>query len=180
MKVIAFTGMPFSGKSEAVEMAKRQGIPVIRMGDLVWEEVKNRKLDLTSENVGRIAHEMRLNEGMDIWAKRTIHRIKNMKQSSMIVVDGIRNPEEVSMFKHNLNSDFLLISIDARDDIRHQRGLQRHRIDDSLRKEEIQKRDNRERSWGVQKVMAQADKTFKNERSLSAFQDKIRQFLESL
>ena len=40
MKIIAFTGMPASGKSEAVQLAKDKGIPVIRMGDLVWEETR--------------------------------------------------------------------------------------------------------------------------------------------
>ncbi|HIG99167.1 MAG TPA: AAA family ATPase, partial [Thermoplasmata archaeon] len=40
MKIIAFTGMPASGKSEAVQLAKDKGIPVIRMGDLVWEETQ--------------------------------------------------------------------------------------------------------------------------------------------
>jgi dephospho-CoA kinase len=180
MRVIAFTGMPFSGKSEAVEMAKKLGIPVIRMGDLVWEEVKNRHLDLTSENVGKVAHVMRVENGMDIWAKRTIQHIFEMKKSSMIVVDGIRNPEEIMTFKQNFGSDFLLISIDASDEIRHQRGLSRHRIDDSMDKKEILQRDEREKNWGLQKVMANADKTFKNECSLSSFQQKIHQFLDSL
>ncbi|HEC81032.1 MAG TPA: hypothetical protein ENI42_01220, partial [Thermoplasmatales archaeon] len=38
MKTIAFTGMPGSGKTEAVKIAKELEIPVIRMGDCVWEE----------------------------------------------------------------------------------------------------------------------------------------------
>lgn len=180
MKVIAFTGMPFSGKSEAVEIAKKQGIPVIRMGDLVWEEVKNRYLDLTGENVGKIAHEMRVKEGMDIWAKRTIQRINEMKKSSILVVDGVRNSEEITAFKQNFGSDFLLISIDASDEIRHKRGLIRKRIDDCVDKDEIQKRDEREITWGIRRVMVKADKTFRNEQTLSSFQQKIRKFFLSL
>ena len=39
MKIIAFTGMPFSGKSEAVQIARDLDIPVIRMGDMVWEDL---------------------------------------------------------------------------------------------------------------------------------------------
>ena len=180
MKVIAFTGLPWSGKSEAVIIAKRQGIPVVRMGDMVWDEVKNQQLDLTSENVGKIAHEMRLSKGMDIWAKRTIQRINEINQSSVIIIDGIRNPEEITAFKEKYGSDFIIICIDAKDDIRHQRAINRHRIDDSIDKNEIIKRDEREKNWGIEKVMAKADKTFQNNQSLASFQHQIFQFLESI
>ena len=71
MKVIAFTGMPFSGKSEAVKIAKEFDIPVVRMCDLVLEEVKRNGLELTSENVGKIAHKLRMKKGRDIWARKT-------------------------------------------------------------------------------------------------------------
>ena len=72
-------------------------IPVIRMGDMVWEEVKKRNLDLTSENVGKIAHELRIKEGDDIWAKRTIKRVLKKGVSHCLVIDGIRNIEEISL-----------------------------------------------------------------------------------
>ena len=68
MKIIAFTGMPFSGKSEAVEIAKKLGIPVVRMGDMVWDEVKKQGLEINDGNVGFIANKMRESHGMDIWA----------------------------------------------------------------------------------------------------------------
>ena len=77
MKIIAFAGMPFSGKSEAVRIAKEKNIPVIRMGDMVWDEVKKRGLELNDKNVGTIANEMRQKHGKDIWAKKTIERVKS-------------------------------------------------------------------------------------------------------
>ena len=39
VKVIGVTGMPGSGKSEAMQVAISRGHPVVRMGDLVWDEV---------------------------------------------------------------------------------------------------------------------------------------------
>ena len=51
MKIIAFAGMPCSGKSEAVQIAKEMNIIVIRMGDMVWEEVKKRGLTLDEKVV---------------------------------------------------------------------------------------------------------------------------------
>ena len=39
MKIIAFVGMPASGKSEASRIAAEMGIPVIIMGDVIRKEV---------------------------------------------------------------------------------------------------------------------------------------------
>ena len=47
MKVIGFVGLPASGKTEAAKVAQELGIPIIRMGDVVREEVKRRGLDIT-------------------------------------------------------------------------------------------------------------------------------------
>ena len=69
MRIIAFAGMPFSGKSEAVQIAKDSNIPVVRMGDAVWNEVEKQGLELNDKNVGMIAEKMRKDHGMDIWAK---------------------------------------------------------------------------------------------------------------
>ncbi|RKX48292.1 MAG: hypothetical protein DRP25_07625, partial [Thermotoga sp.] len=109
MKVIAFTGMPGSGKSEAVKVAREMRIPVIRMGDCVWEEVRKRGLELNDENVGRIANEMREKYGKDIWAKRTFEKID--PSWDIVVIDGIRNIEEVDFFREKLGKDFTLIAI---------------------------------------------------------------------
>ena len=76
MKILAFTGMPFSGKSEAVKIAREMNIPVVRMGDMIWDEVKKQGLVLTDQNVGNIATQMRKEHGKDIWAIRTIEKIK--------------------------------------------------------------------------------------------------------
>jgi dephospho-CoA kinase len=118
MKIIAFTGMPASGKSEAVQLAKDKGIPVIRMGDMVWEETKRQGKPLDDKNVGEIAHSMREKHGMNIWAKRTVEKIHSLKKSPLLVIDGVRNMEEIEYFKKELGMDFLVIAIDAPDELR--------------------------------------------------------------
>jgi len=85
MKVIAFTGMPASGKSEAVQLAKEKGIPVVRMGDLVWEETKRQARPLDDHNVGNVAHTMRKTYGMDVWAKRTVEKIHSFNNPPITI-----------------------------------------------------------------------------------------------
>ncbi len=52
MRIIAFVGMPASGKSKAAKVARKRGIPVIVMGDSVREAVKRRGLDTSDAEIG--------------------------------------------------------------------------------------------------------------------------------
>jgi dephospho-CoA kinase len=178
MKIIAFTGMPFSGKSEAVKIAKEQGITVVRMGDMIWEETKKQGLELNDQNVGMIANNMRKTHGKDIWAKKTIKKINSMKETELLVIDGIRNIEEIETFEKELGKNFVLIAIEVCDKTRHKRALMRGRNDDSMDPDLIKQRDRRELSWGLGNVIAIADSVVKNEGKLEDFKTKIKKLLK--
>lgn len=180
MKIIAFTGMPASGKSEAVQIAKDKGIPVIRMGDLVWEETKRQGKPLDDKNVGDIANGMRKNHGMDVWAKRTVEKIRSLKKLSHLVIDGVRNLEELECFKKELGLDFIVVAIDASDEQRRKRAIARGRSDDSKDLRDLEERDKREISWGLQKVIADADIVIPNQGSLEELRKQIIKLFRSL
>jgi len=180
MKIIAFTGMPASGKSEAVQLAKDKGIPVVRMGDLVWEETKRQGKPLNDKNVGDIASTMRKKYGMDIWAKRTVKKIKSLEQAPLLVIDGVRTIEEIEYFKKELGIDFLLVAIDAPDELRRKRALARGRTDDSKNLKDVEERDTREIRWGLQKVIADADIVIPNNGSLDQFKKQVLIVLNKL
>ncbi len=173
MKIIAFTGMPCSGKSEAVQIAKNMGINVFRMGDMVWEEVKNRELPLDDKHVGAIADQMRKKFGKDIWAKKTLEKISNYNKIENIVIDGIRNNEEIETFKKKLGKDFIVIAIVASDETRQKRFLKRGREDDSKDIQDLIDRDKRELRWGLGSVIASADIVIPNENSLENFRKEL-------
>jgi dephospho-CoA kinase len=180
MKIIAFTGMPCSGKTEAVEIAKNRDIPVIRMGDMVWEEVKNRGLPLDEKNVGSIADQMRKDFGKDIWAQRTLKKISSSDESDLIVIDGIRNVEEIETFKKELGEDFVVVAITSSDETRCKRFLQRGRADDSKDAKDFEKRDERELSWGLGTVIESADIVVSNEGTIKDFKKEIQKLLDEM
>jgi dephospho-CoA kinase len=180
MKVIAFTGMPASGKSEAVQLAKDKGIPVIRMGDLVWEETRRQGQPLDDKHVGTVANDMRKQHGMDIWAVRTVERIKTFKKSTIVVIDGVRNMEEIDYFKKILGSDFLVVAIDAPDNLRRKRAIARGRTDDSKNLKDLEERDKREIRWGLQKVIADADIVIPNNGALEAFRKRVATVMQQV
>ena len=165
--------MPWSGKTEAVRIAKEQGIPVVRMGDLVWEETKAQGLDLTERNVGSVAHEMRNKYGNDIWAQKTVEKIKEMTPADLFLIDGIRTLDEVSYFKRTISEDFILIAVDTSDETRYKRAKARGREDDTVDINVMRERDRRELGWGLGEVIAAADIVLVNEHDLEQFRNEI-------
>lgn len=180
MRIIAFAGMPCSGKTEAVQFAKQMNIPVIRMGDMVWDEVKNRGLPLNDKNVGNVADQMRQEFGKDIWAKKTLEKITSFEKLDCIVIDGIRNIEELDTFKMKLGKDFIIIAIAASDETRKKRFLQRGREDDSMNLQDLEERDKRELRWGLGTVIASADIVVSNEGNLDDLRNEIQKILEKI
>lgn len=180
MKIIAFVGLPLSGKSTASSVAREMGVPVIVMGDVVREEVKRRGLELTDENAGKIASELREKEGMDAIAKKCIPKIRELN-SDVVVIDGIRGIAEVERFKKAFGEDFVLIAIESPIELRFERALKRCRDDDRDIKsiEDLKKRDEREISWGMLEAMKVANLTVENSGDIEDFKDKIRRILKA-
>jgi len=173
MQTLGFTGMPWSGKSEAVAFATEKGFPVFRMGDFIWDEVKKRKLPMNASTVGSVASDMREKYGSTIWAERTVEAIEEVNDSSIVVIDGIRSRSEVNYFRTHLSDSFRLVAIIASDEIRHQRAKKRGRVDDSSDNQSIKQRDNREIQWGIEQVINESDIKIRNESSLASFRKKI-------
>ncbi|HWG89885.1 MAG TPA: AAA family ATPase [Candidatus Thermoplasmatota archaeon] len=179
VKAIAFTGMPGAGKSIAVEVAHKVGLPVFRMGDAVWAEVQARGLPLTNESVGKVATEMRQKHGPGIWAERTVERIRATGNAGRVIIDGVRNPEEVDAFRRVLGHDFLLVAIHAAPSTRLQRLMERNRPDDVQDERQFHGRDERELAWGIGKVIALADVMIVNEDGVEELQEKVSRLLGS-
>jgi dephospho-CoA kinase len=128
MKIIAFVGMPASGKSEAASVSRRLNIPVVSMGDVVREEASRRSLAPTDENIGGTGSDLRKEEGMDVIAKRCVPKLRSIN-APVIVIDGTRNIDEVDYFKKQFGTDFLLIAIHAPLEVRFERAKKRARSD---------------------------------------------------
>lgn len=177
MKVIAFVGMPGAGKTEASNVAREMHIPVVIMGDVLREEVKKRGLELTDQNIGAVANELRKDEGMDAIAKRCIPKIEALK-SGLVVVDGIRGIAEVETFKKAFGDNFTLVKIDAPFELRLERLRQRGRSDDMTTPEWLRQRDEREMSWGMGKAIDAADMSVVNLDPIERFRDEVRSILK--
>mgnify|MGYP000348687522 CR=1 FL=1 len=95
------------------------------------------------------------------------------KLATTIIVEGIRSPFEVNMFKENFD-DFIILSIFANPAIRFKRLQQRNREDDSENYEDFLKRDQMELDF----VISLSDKIIINEKDLESYEKEINEFLK--
>lgn len=181
MRVLGFTGMPGSGKSEAMEVAKARGIPVVRMGDLIWEEVERQGLPRDAKHVGQVANAMRERHGKDVWSKRTVERVHHVApKSGLVLIDGIRSQEEVETFRTELGAEFVLVAIHTDQHHRFERMVRRARADDSPDESVMRARDEREMNWGIARTIALADEMVVNDATLPEFRARVAKLLDRL
>ena len=174
MEVMGISGLPGSGKSLVSEIAAKKGAAVVSMGDIIREEAKR------GESSKETATNLRKEHGKYIVAKLTIEKIKKMiedKLATTIIVEGIRSPFEVNMFKENFD-DFIILSIFANPAIRFKRLQQRNREDDSENYEDFLKRDQMELDFGIGTVISLSDKIIINEKDLESYEKEINEFLK--
>jgi predicted RNA binding protein with dsRBD fold (UPF0201 family)/dephospho-CoA kinase len=152
------------------------GMPVVIMGDVLREEVRQRGLPPTDENIGGVANQLRKDEGMDAIAKRCIPKIEALNARA-VVVDGIRGIAEVETFKKAFGEDFTLVKIDAPFELRLDRLRKRARSDDAGTPEWLKQRDERELSWGMGKAIDVAEKSVTNLDPIERFKAEIRSIL---
>ncbi len=181
MRVVGITGMPGSGKSEAVQVARERGHPVVRMGDMVWDEVDRQGLPREAHHVGRVAHEMRHTHGDDVWALRTVERVHAVAgDAPVVLIDGIRSHAEVDVFRRELGDDFVLVAIHTDPEERHARLTRRARADDPTEEADHQARDQRELGWGLARTIALADEMVVNGGSLERFRERVAHVLDAV
>ena len=175
MKLVVTVGMPGSGKDELVAVARRMGFHVLKMGDLVRNEVHRQGLSLSPQNLARVANEERERHGPSVWAKRIVPLITETRT----LVDGCRGDAEVNVFRHNFG-DLAGVGIYASPETRYQRLSKRGRGDDGLRLEDFYERDWRELKWGIGNAFALSDFMIINEGSLAELEAQARAILQKI
>ncbi len=172
-KIIAFCGLPGSGKTSAIESIKDLGY-IYTMGDVVRNEAKIRNLEYTGENLGKIAKELREMGGQDIIAIKCVDLIKS-ENKDIIFIDGIRSIAEISIFRKFWQ--FPIVAITVSEEIRFKRLFERNRGDDPKNLSNLKLRDEREIEFGLKEVLSIADYTIINDSSIEELKEKTRKII---
>ncbi|MDD1673773.1 MAG: flagellar hook-basal body complex protein FliE [Methanomicrobiales archaeon] len=178
MMVVGIVGLPASGKGEFSRVAREMGIPVVVMGDAIRQAVTDARKLPTDKNLGQMGDMLRAEKGMDAVASVCIPVIER-QISPLVVVDGIRGDAEVKCLRNHF-PNFYLVGIEASFALRLQRLKDRKRSDDSSREIDLQDRDARERAWGLDEALLEADCTLSNEGDLDTFREKTAYLIARL
>lgn len=163
MLLVLVTGMPGSGKSVVARLLSRLlDAPVYSMGDIVRREVSRRGLELTVENIERVAGELRRDLGMAAVAHLLARELKGVN-SPVVIVDGVRSLDEAEVLGRLGRN--CIVAVHASPRTRYKRMMARARRGDISGWDTFRMRDLANLSYGIGGVIAMADYMIVNEGS---------------
>jgi dephospho-CoA kinase len=186
MIVVGIVGTLCSGKEATKRiLMERYTAYHVTLSDVIRAELEKKKGLFNRVTLQDMGNEMRKKYGSEILAKLAISYLPRDKQ--MIIVDGIRNPGEIGYLKKNFGNKFVLLAVDAPQEVRWQRMQRRSKTTDLKNFEEFLDADKRdlgegEPVWGqqVKACMEQADFTVMNDGSLEDLKIKINEIFKGI
>jgi dephospho-CoA kinase len=176
--IVGLSGMPGSGKSIVVNIAKNKGYGIVVMGDIIRKETKKLGLPLTPKNIGKVMLDLRKNWGNNIIAKKCIPKIDAIS-SQKVLIDGIRSLDELNLFKKHF-SRFSLIAIHSSPETRYKRLNHRGRSDDPKDRKIFHERDIRELNVGLGQVIELSDYILINEFTIDELKSRCKKIFERI
>ncbi|HQO21354.1 MAG TPA: AAA family ATPase [Acidobacteriota bacterium] len=142
--VVGLTGPNAAGKGLVADFFVRKGFLYHSLSDAVREEALKRGLTTSREHLIITGRSLREEFGLSILASRTFEKL-----SGRDIVDSFRHPEEVRFFRENAFA-FLLLGVDAPQEMRYERARKRSRGGDSISTfEEFRKKEEEENGQGA-------------------------------
>ncbi len=181
-KIIAIVGMPGSGKSTVTNELAKRNYPIIPFGDMVYEEVKKRDLDIVKDEVF-VRHDMRKIDGPAVMAMRVTEKADLLlkKSESVVVLDGLYSWTEYQYLMETYCKNLVVIAIVAPKTLRHERTISRrdgkrvYTLEDLIRRE-IDEIENMEKGGPI----AYADYYINNNGTMNQFIKKINVICEEI
>jgi dephospho-CoA kinase len=179
MRLVGIVGMPGCGKSEAADVARSMGIPVVVMGDVIRRAVRESGARIGQESLRKMMIELRRKFGKGVVAERCLPSVRALSRHKIVVVDGIRSPDEVEVFRREF-SDFFVVAIHSSPRTRFHRLHERRRGDDPDTWEQFCERDRIELGVDIGAAIALADAIVVNEGDQSEYRENVKRILNEV
>lgn len=123
--LLAFVGMPGSGKTEATHYLQEQGYASVRFGDVTEDVLREKRLPITPENEQEVRETLRQELGMHVYAEKSLPRIlRQLENHPVVVLDGLYSWEEYR-FLQEKGFDVIVVHIYTEKKIRYDRLVAR-------------------------------------------------------
>ncbi|MGI6443902.1 MAG: AAA family ATPase [Candidatus Dojkabacteria bacterium] len=138
--IVAVVGLCGAGKSEVTNMFVENKFEKVYFGDVTFDELKKRNMEITEENERVIREELRSTNDMAIYAKKSEPKIKKAyEEGKNVVVESLYSWSEYKYLKEIYKDSFKLLAVVTDRDLRAERLKNRpHR---PLTDEEVTSRD---------------------------------------
>lgn len=184
---IALTGYMGTGKGEISKKLQEQGYKYISLSNIVRTETEKRGLEQTRENLQNVGNDLRKTYGPGILAIRVRETIENEEGEALgtgkWIIDGVRNPIEVSELK-KIPKSFLLATTASEKTIIGRILSRARQGEQNTTEEEIIEKLKKESGVGenengqqVQKCIELADHLIINEGTLEDLEKKLEHFI---
>src|SRR3989344_5471736 len=145
--ILGVAGTIGAGKDAITNYLKdKYSFQIIRVGDLVREEIRLNKLQETRENEEHLSKKRVEEFGVGYWARTLTQKIESSKNSN-IAINGVRRPAEATLPKKLFGDKFKLIFVDANTELRFKRLKARKRPGDPKTHSEFKKQEQAE--WKI-------------------------------
>lgn len=178
-RVVGITGTIGAGKKVVKKfLLSHYNCYHVTLSDVIRGEIEKKHGRFDRSMMQDMGNEMRQKYGGHILAKVGVEYLPRDKE--MIVIDGIRNPEEIMWLKKEFGGKFVLIGIDAPAERRFEFATKRGEQRDPKSENEFKSMDSRDQGQGepefgqqVKKCLEMADYQIVNEGSVQQLEAKI-------
>ena len=127
IQILAFVGLPGSGKSTAVEYYTKNGYPKVYFGGIVLEAMREAGLEITPENEKNFRVQFREEHGKDVVVNRVVEQIQRLIDAGQhrIIADGLYTWTEYKIMKKAFPAELSLVAIVAPRRVRYHRLSER-------------------------------------------------------
>lgn len=127
LKIVAFVGLPGSGKTTAVEHFTEKGYPKVYFGGVILDAMTEAGLEHTQENEKPFREEFREKYGKDAVANKIVEQIKHLAEAGQhrVIADGLYTWTEYKVLKKAFPGELELIAVVSPRHLRYHRLSQR-------------------------------------------------------
>ncbi len=178
--IIGLVGQAGCGKGTAADLLRNEyDAEYIRFSGMLGTILETLAIEKTREHFTALSEHLRQAFGEDILSY-AVEKQALDSEKNLVVIDGIRRPEDIVALEPLPN--FKLVSISVPAELRYERMKKRGEkaTESDMTWEEFQKEENYPTEVTIPLVMQRAWKTLDNSGSREEFEDAVRQIMKEL